>query len=654
MRPEDQQHPDTAIDTQQEQSIAAESRRVDTTPKGWSQRMMEGTSIRVATVLAGAAIGVGAVELADRALFSSKTPATPTVETVKVPSSKIQEKKEASRPKTTFDIVAENQAIILGTQERTTYYLDENGVIVGQFPAFQKPGQKKGEADDAYKTRIAKALTDWHKGNRETLAANGVKVDIANFKPRSQNSFTGEASVERIKAKATPKIQTAYASFKAAFEKTALYKYLATDELRQEFIDLCVYGQVATESAWNENAQSPAECHGLWQLQAENKGGKYSGLATDVLNKKKKTLTENFGFTLEEDHAPYIIPVLRSPQISSIMAASSYDMFFNRIDDVLAKFRQTFPFKSDESFQRNLVIPMLFSAYNNGGGNIHRLMEKFLEQHAEKYKQNFDEQKFTMDLINWCYEYDNSGAGKAAFGPDAVKYAIKVNAYKTLLKREFRGGAMVDENADQKVKPIYADKFKHDGNYAGEYSKLLQEAKDEGIGVLEGTVPELVKAGELVKVDDQKEQFRFAKDLLTTPHVAEYALYPLRQIAEEFTKKSGGYRFVISDLYRAEEDQKKLNEVKYVKKGKKLVKIVVNDAATRGVSTHELGNTFDITKMRIVNPQGKVEFSDKFKDMIRNILMAHQRRGEIMIVEEKLAFHVMVAKPLFGEIPQPK
>jgi|GEM_PF-4657788 len=612
---------------------------IDTSPKGWAQRMTGGTATRIAAVLAGAAIGIGSVEIADRTFFHS-APSSPTATSPAKHQTTAREKREAARPKTTFDIVAENQAIIFGDQNRTTYYLDKNGVIVGQFPAFKNPEKKKGEADDAYKTRTDKAFADWHKGNRETLAKKGVKVDLANNKPRSQNSITGEASYKRIKAKATPKIQTAYESFKAAFEKTALYKYLATDDLREEFIELCVYGQVSTESAWNEDAQSTMQCRGLWQLQAENKDNSYSGLAIDLLNKKKKTLNENFGFTLGEDHSPYILQLLKSPQASSIMAAHSYDMFFSRIDDVLTKFRQTFPFKSDESFQRNLVIPMLFSSYNNGGGNIHRLMEKFLEKNGEQYKQNFDEQKLTMDLINWCYEYDTGKEGKGAFGNDAVRYAVKVAAYKALLQREFGEKIVTDENTDPQLKPLYKDKFKHNGNYAGEYSKLLQEAADEGLSVLEGTIQELIKSGNLVQVDDKNEPFKFAKDLLTTPHVAEYALYPLRQISEEFTKKSKGYKIVVSDLYRASEDQTKI--------------AAKNAAATKGVSTHELGNTFDITKMRIVNPQGKVEFSDKFVDVIRSILMEYQRRGEIMIVEEKSAFHVMAAKPIFGKIPQPK
>ncbi len=665
MRLEDK-NPDATEQDNQPPQASSESAKTDeeSEPKNRIQKILDTKTGQIAAALAGIAIGAGVVQLADKTIFHpavkseqivdlKSAPAKPlTTAKPQVKAKKEPEKQQEKREHTSFVGTIDDQVKILSSAEKTAYYLDDNFRIIGSFPYdFKKPAQNKKEKDSDYKARVSTLLTAWHTENRKKLAAKGITVDLENNKPRVQTS-PESGFADRIKEKAAPKINRVYPNYRDAFAKTETSKYFTDADVRKEFMDTCIYGQATVESGWNEDAESSAECYGLWQMQAnKKKKGGFSGSSVDLIEKNRKTLEGNFDFKLDgEKYQAYLLTLLDSPEASSVMAPFNYDAYLARIKGPLEEVKKRFPFESDASFQKKFVMPMLYCSYIVGGGGVSRLLKQFLDKEGENYAKDFDEENFAWEVIQWFYAYDNSAEGKGAFGKDSVQYALKIFAHAKIIKPVLQ--EEVKENKEAQRPLLYTDKFKHKGTYAGEYSALLKEAKDTDVTVLTGAITDLVKAGKLIAVDDKTEPFVFAKDLLTTPHVAEYALYPLRAIAEEFATQSGGYQLVVSDLYRQHEDQQKLTKVKIIKKGKKKIRIVTNPAATTGVSTHEFGNTFDITKMRVVNPQGKIEYSQKFTKLLRKILMAHQRKGAVMIVEEKAAFHMMALKPVFGQIPR--
>ncbi|PIZ76113.1 hypothetical protein COY05_02455 [Candidatus Peregrinibacteria bacterium CG_4_10_14_0_2_um_filter_38_24] len=630
-------------------------------------QMSEIKAGQVAAALAGLAIGaagmnggIKVVKTIQSYVGSTATPDTlgtrPQLlqETTKTTSEETQENASAHP---SFQGTIDDQVRILSSAQKTAYYLDDNFRIVGEFPYdFIRPPKAKKESKKAYKARVAVASNEWHAENRKKLAAKGITIDLANNKPRVQVS-PDPGFADRIKTKASPLIDRVYPNYRDAFAETETSKYFVNDEVRQEFLQTCIYGQATVESRWDEDAASSRECYGLWQMQANKRNGEsFSGNSVDLLATNKGTLEKDLTFRLSgRTSQSYLRPLLHSPEASSSMAPFNYDAYLKRIKGTLQEFKTKFPFESEESFQKKFVIPMLYCSYISGGGGVNRLLKAFMEKEGENAAKNFDENNFAWEVILWFYTYDNGTEGTGAFGKDSVQYAMKIFAHAKVIKPVLQGE--VHQDAKAKRPSLYPYKFNQTAPYRSAQSKLLAQAKAEGTGVLGDDIDALVKAGKLVKVDAKNEHFAVAGELAKRPYLIPHALYLLRLVAEDFYKKSDGYKLVISDLYRTDADQRALNApvkvVKRNKRGKKITKLLAkNPVATTGISTHQFGNTFDITKTRVITPQGETKWTEEFAPMLREILVAHQASGAMMALEEKVAFHNMATAPIFGEIPQ--
>jgi hypothetical protein len=175
--------------------------------------------------------------------------------------------------------------------------------------------------------------------------------------------------------------------------------------------------------------------------------------------------------------------------------------------------------------------------------------------------------------------------------------------------------------------------FKKRSPYRGRGSNsiLRAQAAKEKTKVLGDNIEEMLRAGTLVRVDDRNEKFVLDRKKVESPYLRPYALLMLRKIAQDFYTQSQGCKLIVTDLYRTAGDQ-----INVRKK---------NSVATKNLSTHRFGNTFDITKNRIIMPNGKMKWTGEKIDLMRKVLVAHQEKGEIMILEENAAFHNMTAKP---------
>lgn len=179
--------------------------------------------------------------------------------------------------------------------------------------------------------------------------------------------------------------------------------------------------------------------------------------------------------------------------------------------------------------------------------------------------------------------------------------------------------------------------FHTDRIYKMEYSKLIhQTVVVDGLKLK--SLADLLKAKEIVVVTEKGEQFGMLPLTSNTPHLRPYALKELRSIAKEFHEKSGGYKLLVSSLFRSPDQQ-----IREAKKNPTAIKPEV------GASTHLFGNTFDFTIQRFLAANGTHTAGDQKTNarlikILDSILVNHQKCGTAMGYWEIKARHVIAAK----------
>ena len=101
----------------------------------------------------------------------------------------------------------------------------------------------------------------------------------------------------------------------------------------------------------------------------------------------------------------------------------------------------------------------------------------------------------------------------------------------------------------------------------------------------------------------------------------------LNRIGEKFSKDSKGDYFTVSSLTRTLEDQCKLRKT--------------NSNASLGISSHNYGNSFDISYVRF---NGKHAHNEKLDARLRSVLDHYVAAGKIYYIKEKkqACYHVTV------------
>ena len=101
----------------------------------------------------------------------------------------------------------------------------------------------------------------------------------------------------------------------------------------------------------------------------------------------------------------------------------------------------------------------------------------------------------------------------------------------------------------------------------------------------------------------------------------------LEKIAARFSKETKGNTFTVSSITRTLEDQCRLRRV--------------NSNASLGISSHNYGNSFDISYVRFNN---KLQINPKMEAALEKVLKYYADAGRIFYIKERQqsCFHITV------------
>lgn len=163
------------------------------------------------------------------------------------------------------------------------------------------------------------------------------------------------------------------------------------------------------------------------------------------------------------------------------------------------------------------------------------------------------------------------------------------------------------------------------------YLKHLEASKKFKIPVLENSksISKFRKNGKLSPVDKSGKGYKIQKLEHSQALLVPKAEQVMKQIVADFLKASKGSTLTITSLTRTLEDQCNLRKV--------------NPNASIGISSHNFGNSFDISYVRFNN---RLERNNKLDKMLHSVLQRYEKAGKIHFIREKQqnCYHVTVRK----------
>lgn len=148
--------------------------------------------------------------------------------------------------------------------------------------------------------------------------------------------------------------------------------------------------------------------------------------------------------------------------------------------------------------------------------------------------------------------------------------------------------------------------------------KLLKDTKD---------VNKYNDKGKLPKVKLSAKGYKVQKLDYSRPYLVTKAKTTLEKIGARFSKENNGAKITIISITRTLEDQCKLRKV--------------NSNASLGISSHNYGNSFDISYVRF---NGKLAHNSKLDAALLKVLKYYESLGRIYFIKEKQqsCYHVTV------------
>jgi len=156
-------------------------------------------------------------------------------------------------------------------------------------------------------------------------------------------------------------------------------------------------------------------------------------------------------------------------------------------------------------------------------------------------------------------------------------------------------------------------------------------AQSYGIPVLKdrSDVKKHHSSGKLVTVKDN-DGYKINKLHFSQPLLTPAAYDVLKEIGVSFVEKAGNNNyFVVTSLTRTSEDQERLRKI--------------NINATKNISTHSYGSSFDISYVRFNKVKGQ---NSKLQNILEEILLNLREEKKIYIIVEKKiqCYHITVRK----------
>ncbi len=161
------------------------------------------------------------------------------------------------------------------------------------------------------------------------------------------------------------------------------------------------------------------------------------------------------------------------------------------------------------------------------------------------------------------------------------------------------------------------------------YKPHLDAAKSFGIKLLKDSksVDKYISNGKFHKIKKSGKGYRVQKLDYSRPWLVSKGKLVLEKIGTRFSKETNGNTFTVSSLTRTLEDQCRLRKV--------------NANAALGISSHNYGNSFDISYVRF---NESLQYNPKMEAALEKVLKYYYDAGKIYYIKEKQqsCFHITV------------
>lgn len=161
------------------------------------------------------------------------------------------------------------------------------------------------------------------------------------------------------------------------------------------------------------------------------------------------------------------------------------------------------------------------------------------------------------------------------------------------------------------------------------YKPHLDASKSFNVNILKNTsqVQKYINKGKFHTVKKTGKGYKVQKLEYSRPYLVSKAKATLEKIAARFSKETKGSTFTVSSITRTLEDQCRLRRV--------------NSNASLGISSHNYGNSFDISYVRFNN---KLQINPKMEAALEKVLKYYADAGRIFYIKERQqsCFHITV------------
>lgn len=161
------------------------------------------------------------------------------------------------------------------------------------------------------------------------------------------------------------------------------------------------------------------------------------------------------------------------------------------------------------------------------------------------------------------------------------------------------------------------------------YKPHLDASKSFNVNILKNTsqVQKYINKGKFHTINKAGKGYKVQKLEYSRPYLVSKAKATLEKIAARFSKETKGNTFTVSSITRTLEDQCRLRRV--------------NTNASLGISSHNYGNSFDISYVRFNN---KLQTNPKMEIALEKVLKYYADAGRIFYIKERQqsCFHITV------------
>ncbi|WP_172280218.1 DUF5715 family protein [Chryseobacterium sp. LAM-KRS1] len=161
------------------------------------------------------------------------------------------------------------------------------------------------------------------------------------------------------------------------------------------------------------------------------------------------------------------------------------------------------------------------------------------------------------------------------------------------------------------------------------YKPHLDASRSFGVKLLTNskTVQKYINSGKFHKIKKSGKGYRVQKLDYSRPYMVSKAKTTLEKMGARFSKETKGHTFTVSSMTRTLEDQCRLRRV--------------NSNASLGISSHNYGNSFDISYIRF---NDVLKYNPKMEIALEKVLKFYANAGRIYYIKERQqsCYHITV------------